>query len=143
MPPEIESPAEDEWQKVDLPNHPRSDYADILDALPGEFPAAWEYEVPAAWDADAVDHPVESEDLETEGLKAEAWIDLSGDHAVVWVNPNHYADAPPDTLDAEAERVLLEWAADARRRSGAPASSPAAPEPPEEGEPGQPPSPRT
>lgn len=136
---DMETHPEDEWQKIELPNHPRADYAAVIESLAGEFPAAWEYQVPAAWDVDEQGRPVESESAETQGVRAAAWIDLSGDHAVVWLNPNAYADAPPDTLTAEAERVLLEWASDARRRIGGRPPTPGEPIPPGRSEPQQPP----
>jgi hypothetical protein len=105
---------------VNLDNHPTSDFGDILEAYRGEFPAVWTYQVPSGMDMDPRADYVESRDIASEGLATQAWIDLSGPTASVSLNPNLYADTPADELAAEAERVLLNWAQDQRRRLGLP-----------------------
>jgi hypothetical protein len=57
----------------------------------------------------------EAAKTEAEGIRAQAWIDLTGDVAKVRLNPNLYADTPADELQAEAERVLRDWAVETRR----------------------------
>lgn len=105
---------------VELSNHPTSDFADILEAYRGGFPAAWTYTVPSAMDMDPRTDYVESRDIASDGIATQAWIDLSGQTAAVSLNPNLYADTPKDELAAEAERVLLNWAQDQRRQLNLP-----------------------
>jgi hypothetical protein len=100
---------------VELENHPTSEYRSILQKFRGDFPTAWTYVVPPPADMDTAADLNESRSIEAEGMKTEAWIDLSGDHATVRLNPNYYADLPADNLREEAQRILLEWATEQRK----------------------------
>jgi hypothetical protein len=105
---------------VDLPNHPTRDYKDILEVFHGGHPAVWNYQVPSAIDMDPAGQYAPSRDIQTRGLTTQAWIDLSGESVLVLVNPNLYADTPGDELRDEAQRILLDWAQDQRRKHGLP-----------------------
>lgn len=105
------------WVQVDLPNHPVDDYQDILDNHDGGMPDSWAYnaELPIDWAPnDALGDTGPQDEITTT-----AWIDFQKGHAVVTLNGDMYADAPPEGLTEEAERVLLEWAG-AQRRDKAP-----------------------
>jgi hypothetical protein len=106
--------------EVPLPNHPRSEYQDVLTAYEGEFPAVYEYTVPQAMDVDPAPDRDEARRYETEGITTHAWIDLAGEHARVRLNPNFYADTPADELRDEAQRILVAWSAEMRRELGLP-----------------------
>lgn len=105
----------DEMIAVELENHSTEEFRAILDTFRGDFPTAWTYTVTPPLDMDTATDLNESRETQAQGIKAEAWIDLSGDHTVVRLNPNCYADLPADNLREEAQRVLLEWATAQRR----------------------------
>lgn len=115
----------DETVPVELPNHPRDEYADIIDNYRGDFPASWTYRVVSPWDMDPAVDREEARSIAEKGVKAEAWVDLSGEHATVHLNPHCYGEPPKDTLIEEAERVLREWIINARRELGLPQQGPA------------------
>jgi hypothetical protein len=105
----------DEMVAVELENHPTSEYRPILQKFRGDFPTAWTYNVSPPLDMDTAADLNESRQPQAEGVKTEAWIDLSGDHATVRLNPNYYADLPADNLREEAQRILQEWATKQRQ----------------------------
>ena len=104
----------DEAVIVKLPNRLRSHFDDILDRFRGDFPTAYTYLVPSPLDMDTMGQLQESEQIKAEGMRTEAWIDLSGRQVRVLLNPNYYADRPAAQLQEEAERILTEWAAKMR-----------------------------
>ena len=105
----------EETVAVDLDGHPSEEYADISRNLHGGYPAVHNYTVRSAADVDRKAPLQEAEQTEAEGIRAQAWIDLNGDHARVLLNPNLYADTPADELLDEAQRILLEWAFQTRQ----------------------------
>jgi hypothetical protein len=105
----------DEAVEITLENHRTDEYSDILEAYHGGWPAAHTYVSPTAPDLDIQPNLSEAAETEARGLRAQAWIDLTGDVAKVHLNPNLYADTPADELQAEAERVLRDWAVEMRR----------------------------
>jgi hypothetical protein len=127
----------DETRNVDLPNHPRDEFEDILGAYEGEFPATYTYRRRAPLDIDATEAIVESRSVQAGDMPAQAWIDLSGDHATVRLHAHLYADAPADDLRDEAQRILEAWAVDMRRDLSLDSPSHRRVEP--ESRPGQPP----
>ena len=105
------------WIGVDLPDHPAEEFEDIIDEHDGGFPDSWVYnaELPIDWAPnDALGDSGPQDEITTT-----AYIDFRQDHAYVILNGDAYADAPPEGLVVEAQRVLLEWAL-AQRRDKAP-----------------------
>ncbi|MFW5731857.1 MAG: hypothetical protein ACOCZU_01480 [Planctomycetota bacterium] len=105
----------DEAVEITLENHATDEYADILGAYQSGWPAAHTYLRPTAADLDTQADLSEAAETEAKGIRAQAWIDLTGDVAKVRLNPNLYADTPADELQPEAERILTEWASRMRR----------------------------
>lgn len=100
--------AEVDWIDIHLPNHTEDDYSDILNLPEHTVPESISYEVEAAADIDPdIDQP---DDEGRNGQQAQAWIDFVNGHAVVGLNPQFYADTPPDELTEQAEDILLQWA---------------------------------
>jgi hypothetical protein len=105
----------DEAVEITLENHLAEEYSDILEAYRSGWPAAYTYLAATGVDLDTQPDLSEAAKTEAEGIRAQAWIDLTGDVAKVRLNPNLYADTPADELQAEAERVLRDWAVETRR----------------------------
>lgn len=96
-----------DWAEIHLPNHTREDYSDILSLPDHTVPESISYEVESAMD---VDPEADEMDSVLQGENAFAWIDFPGDHAVIGLNPNFYADTPEDELIEVAEGILFQWA---------------------------------
>ncbi len=101
---------------VRLENHSRQEFDDILSQIHGDLPVWHRYTVPAAMDVDPRAELTDAERTVSEGMKAQAGIGFADQIAEVHLNPNHYADTPPDELQNEAQRVLLDWAQSQRQR---------------------------
>ncbi len=127
----------DQTRRVDLPNHPREEFQDILGAYEGEFPAVYTYHRPAPLDIDAAAPLDESRAMQADDVPARAWIDVSGAHATVGLHAHLYADTPADELRDEAQRVLEGWVVEMRRDLSLEAPSQRRVEP--EARPGEPP----
>lgn len=101
------------WIGIDLPDYPEDDFRDIIDDFEGGFPDSWIYnaQLPVDWAPnDALgDSGPQDEITET------AYIDFRKGNAYVILNGDLYADAPPEGLEDEAQRVLMEWASAQRR----------------------------
>lgn len=102
-----------DWVEIPLPNHPRDDYADILNVHEGPLPDIYIYEVEGPYD-DMEDAEVETRQVLGK-IKAEAQIDFPGEYAVVRLDADSYAETPPDELQELAEELLLAWATQYRR----------------------------
>jgi len=106
---------EDEYIDVHLANHLREDYLDIINQNEGAVPEAWAYTAETAMDTDPEALSSGSDEFIRQGMTAQAIVGFPGDHAVVRLPANLYAETPASELTEEAERVLLEWASHYRR----------------------------
>ncbi|MFP4106344.1 MAG: hypothetical protein ACLFVU_09670 [Phycisphaerae bacterium] len=104
--------------EIHLENHPREEYRDLLEQFDRTFPDEVDYRLDSQLDMDPMAETNEEQEGQISGIRARGWVDLSGDHAVVYLNPNNYADTPADELQDTAQTILRDWTLQTRRRLG-------------------------